>query len=115
MSWSSHKLKRSVSASLAGEDDERRVGRMRMDQWCVGVGGLSRLRTPITSTEFNIIARSAYGDRHESGSMQTLRARCRWVPHERMVVDALTKRHGNSVTMLRLMRDGVLSIVDEDQ
>ena len=35
------------------------------------------------------------------------------VPHERMVVDALTKRHGNSVTMLRLLRDGVLSIVDE--
>ena len=48
-------------------------------------------------------------------SMQTLRARCRWVPHERMVVDALTKRHGNSVTMLRLLRDGVLSIVDEDR
>ena len=24
-------------------------------------------------------------------SMQTLRARCRWVPHERIVVDALTK------------------------
>ena len=46
--------------------------------------------------------------------MQTLRARCRWVPHERMV-DALTKRHGNSVTMVRLLRDGVLSIVDEDQ
>ena len=48
-------------------------------------------------------------------SMQTLRARCRWVPHERMVVDALTKRHGNSVTMLLLLRDGVLSIVDEDR
>ena len=48
-------------------------------------------------------------------SMQTLRARCRGVPHERMVVDALTKRHGNSVTMLRLMRDGVLSIVEEDR
>ena len=48
-------------------------------------------------------------------SMQTLRARCRWVPHERMVVDALTKRHGNSVAMLRLLRDGVLSIVDEDR
>ena len=31
-------------------------------------------------------------------SIQTLRARCRWVPHERMVVDALTKRHG---TVLR--------------
>ena len=38
-----------------------------------------------------------------------------WVPHQRMVVDALTKRHGNSVRMLRLLRDGVLSIVDEDQ
>ena len=48
-------------------------------------------------------------------SVQTLRARCRWVPYERMVVDALTKRHGNSVTMLRLLRDGVLSIVDEDR
>ena len=47
--------------------------------------------------------------------MQTLRARCRWVPHERMVVDVLTKRHGNSVTMLRLLRDGILSIVDEDR
>ena len=47
--------------------------------------------------------------------MQTLRARCRWVPHERMVVDALTKRRGNSITMLRQLRDGALSIVDEDQ
>ena len=45
-------------------------------------------------------------------NMQTLRARCRWVPHERMVVNALTKRH---VTLLRLLRDGVLSIVDEDR
>ena len=48
-------------------------------------------------------------------SMQTLRERCRWVSHERMVVDALTKRHGNSVTKLRPLRDGVLSIVDEDR
>ena len=38
-------------------------------------------------------------------SMQTLRARCRWAPHERMVVGALAKRHGNSVTILRLPRD----------
>ena len=30
-----------------------------------------------------------------------------------MVVDALTKSHGNSVMMLQLLRDGVLSIVDE--
>ena len=37
--------------------------------------------------------------------MQTLRARCTWVPHERMVVDALRKRRGNSVTMPGLLRD----------
>ena len=48
-------------------------------------------------------------------SMQTLRARCRLVPHERMVVDALTTRHGNSVTMVLRLRDGVLSTVDEDR
>ena len=48
-------------------------------------------------------------------SMKTLRVRCRWVPREPMVVDASRKRHGNSITMLRLLRDGVLSIVDEDQ
>ena len=47
--------------------------------------------------------------------MQTLRARCRWIPLERMLVDAWTKRLGNSTTMLRLLRDGVISIVDEDQ
>ena len=32
-----------------------------------------------------------------------------------MVFDVLTKRHVNSVTMLRLLQDGVLSIVDEDR
>ena len=50
-----------------GLHDERRVGRMRMDQRCVGVGGLSRLRTLITLTEINIIARRAHRDRHEGG------------------------------------------------
>ena len=44
-------------------------------------------------------------------SMQTLRARCRWEPHWRMVVDALTTRHGNSITRLWQLQDGVLSIV----
>ena len=38
-----------------------------MEQWCVGVGGLSRLRAIVTSAEIDIIARRAYGDRHESG------------------------------------------------
>ena len=32
-----------------------------------------------------------------------------------MLVDTLKMRHGHSVTMLRLLRDAVLSIVDEDR
>ena len=48
-------------------------------------------------------------------SVQTLRARSRWLPHERMVVDALTKRHGNSVTRLRLLRAGIVPIVEGDR
>ena len=47
--------------------DERRAGRMRMDQRCVGVGGLSRLRTLVTPTEIDIVTRRAHGDRHEVG------------------------------------------------
>ena len=99
---------------------------MRMDQWCVGAGGLSRLRTLVTPTEIDIItrrvepkadshlqvdpsvcvidAKSAFDHlvRESTGghcrrtahelcvikrNMQTLRASCSWVPHERMVVD----------------------------
>ena len=37
------------------------------DQWCIGVGGLSRLRAIVTSAEIDIVARRAYGDRHEGG------------------------------------------------
>ena len=40
---------------------------MRVDQRCVGVGGLSRLRTLITSTEIDIVEREAHGDHHEGG------------------------------------------------
>ena len=60
MSWSSHKVKRSVSTSLAGEVF------MMSDQRCVGVG-LSRLRTLVASTGIDIITRGAHGDRHEGG------------------------------------------------
>ena len=38
--------------------------------------------------------------------MQASRAKCRWVPHDSMIADALTQRRGNSVTM---------SVVDEDK
>ena len=48
-------------------------------------------------------------------SMQASRAKCRWVPHDSMIADALTKRRGNSVTMLKFVKTGQLSIVDEDK
>ena len=35
--------------------------------------------------------------------------------HDSMIADALTKRHGNSVTMLKCVKTGQLSIVDEDK
>ena len=54
-----------------GLHDERRVGRMRMDRRCVGVGGLSRLRTLVTPTEIDIITRRAHGDRHGRGQPLT--------------------------------------------
>ena len=94
--WSSHKVKRSVSAPSAGEVFMMREG-LAECEWISGV-----LESIIW-----------YENRRQG--MQTLRTRCRWVPHERMVVDALTKRQGNSVSMLRLLRDGVLSVVDEDR
>ena len=160
ISWSSRKVKRSVSASLAGEVFMMTEG-LAECEWISGVlesavyqdhePSLHRRKsTPMPaeptvtvmkadsrlqvdpSTVCVIDATSAFDHlvRESTGNhcrrtaqelcvirrnMQTLRARCRWVPHERMVVDALTKRHGNSVTMLRLLRDGVLSIVDEDR
>ena len=158
MSSSSHKVKRSVSASEAGEVFMMSEG-LAQCEWINGVLESAvyhdydpslHQRKSITlpveptvtvmeadshlqvapSTLCVIVAKSAFDHlvREPTGghcrrtaqelcvirrSMQTLRARCRWVPHERMVVDALTKSHGNSVTMLQLLRDGVLSIVDE--
>ena len=160
MSWSSHKVKRTVSASLAGEVFMMSGG-LAECEWISGVlesavyqdyePSLHRRKSislPVestvtvmkadshlqidASTVCVIDAKSAFDHlvRESTGghcrrtaqelcvirrSTQTLRERCRWVPHELMVVDALTKRHGNSVTMLRLLRDGVLSIVDEDR
>ena len=152
MSWSSHKMKRSVSASSAGEVFMMSEG-LAECEWISGVlvsavyqdyePSLHRQKSvslPVEptvtvmkadshlqvdpSTVCVIDAKSAFDHlvRESTGghgrrtpqqlcvirrSMQTLRARCRWVPHERMVADALANRHGNSVTMLRLLRDRV--------
>ena len=132
ISWSSHKVKRSVSASLAGEVFMMSEG-LAECEWISGVlesavyqdyePSSHRRKSKPLPVEPTVTVMKAQIDpstvchRCEKRwrNMQTLRARCRWVPHERMVVDALTRRHGNSVTMLRLLRDGVLSIVDEDR
>ena len=42
-------------------------------------------------------------------SMRALRAKCRWVP-DSMIAEALTKRHGNSVTTLKFLKRSTLSI-----
>ena len=42
-------------------------------------------------------------------SMQALRAKRRWVP-DSMIADALTKRHGNSVTTLKFLKRTTFSI-----
>ena len=63
MSWSSHKVKRSVSASLAVEVFMMSEGLAE----CEGISGLSRLRTLVTPTEIDIITRRAHGDRPEGG------------------------------------------------
>ena len=118
MSWSSHTVKRSVSASLAGEGfhDERRAGCMRMDQWCVGVGGLSRLRAIITSEECEKCFSSS-GTRIDGRSLQTdstiiMRDQKEHADTEGEVQMGTTRADGrrrldeeagNSVTMLRLL------------
>ena len=64
ISWSSHKVKRSVSASLAGEVFMMSEG-LAECEWISGVlesAVLSRLRGIITSAEIDIIARRAYSD-----------------------------------------------------
>ena len=133
ISWSSHKVKRSVSASLAGEVFMMSEG-LAECEWISGVlesavyqdyePSLHRRKSKPLPAEPTVTVMKAQIDHpftvcHRCEkcrrNMQTLRGRCRWVPHERMVVDALPRRHGNSVTMLRLLRDGVLSIVDEDR
>ena len=87
-----------IDPSTVGINDDRSAFDLLAQE---SIGGHCRR----TAQELRVIRRS----------MQTLRARCRWVLHERMVVDALTKRHGKSVTMVRMWQDGVLSMADEDK
>ena len=151
MSCSSHKVKRSVSASLAGEVFLMSEG-LAECEWISGVlesavcqdykPSLHRRKSISLPVEPTVTAMKAdshlqidpstvvchrcekcfrsSGTRIDGRSLQTDSTRImrdqkehantegevRWVPHERMVVDALTKRHGISVMMLRLLRDG---------
>ena len=161
ISWSSHKVKRSVSASLAGEVFMMSEG-LAECEWISGVlesavyqdyepslHWRKSISLPVApsvtvmkadshlqidpSTVCVIDAKSAFDHlvRESTGghcrrtaqklclirrSMQTLWARCRYGYHTSgWSSTRWTKRHGKSVTMLRLLRDGVLSIVDEDR
>eukprot|EP00913_Durusdinium_trenchii_P000800 g747.t1 len=40
------------------------------------------------------------------------RTQIKWVPHPKMIVDSLTKRHGNAAPLLQLLREGVLRLTD---
>ena len=112
---------------------------MRMDQWCIGVGGLSRLRTFITSAEIDIIARRAHGDHQcfrssgtkiDGRSLQTDSTRIMRDQKEHAdtkgEVQMGTKREDGCLRLdeeaweqcydvATVLRDGVLSTVDEDR
>ena len=59
LSWSSHKVKRSVSASLAWEvfNTSEELAECGWTLWCSGVSGLLRLRTLVAQTNIGIISR----------------------------------------------------------
>ena len=133
-SLSSHKMKRCVSASLAGEVFIMSEGLVEREwiSWLLELtdyqnyepslhrrksislptepicdrSGQPLLIEPSTvcvtdaKSAFDHLVRESTGGHCRRtaqelcvfrSSMQTLRARCRWVPHERIVVDALTK------------------------
>jgi len=46
-------------------------------------------------------------------SLETLGGRARWVPHDRNPSDCFTKLHGNVESLLKLMREGSYTLVDE--
>ncbi len=43
-------------------------------------------------------------------SLEETNATIRWVPHPRMVVDALTKRNGNRIPLEELLATGLLNL-----
>ena len=45
--------------------------------------------------------------------MHALRAKCRWVPYDSTIADALTQRQGNGVTMLKFLKTCQLSVAGE--
>ena len=70
ISWSSHKVKRSVSASLPREVFMVSEG-LAECEWISGVLDSAVYQNTVTSAEVDIVARRAYGDRHESGQPPT--------------------------------------------
>jgi hypothetical protein len=47
-------------------------------------------------------------------SMSELNCQIRWIPHQEMIVDALTKRDGNRTPLYRLLESGQLQLTGEE-
>ena len=67
ISWSSHKVKRSVSASLAEEVFVMGEGLAECEWISAVLESAVYQDCVVTSAEIDIVARRAHGDRHESG------------------------------------------------
>ena len=46
-------------------------------------------------------------------SMEKQCGRCRWIPHGEMLMDTLTKKNGNGVPLLKVMKTGMWKISSE--
>ena len=46
--------------------------------------------------------------------MEELHAEIRWVPHQKMIADGITKRRGNLQELYRFMHEGTVQLVDEN-
>eukprot|EP00971_Amphidinium_carterae_P031812 626637-Amphidinium_carterae.1 len=48
-------------------------------------------------------------------TLDLLKTRVRWVPHHRMIADALTKRVGNLSSLVELLRSGCVTLTEESR
>ena len=83
-------------------------GAIHLDPWCIddAKNAFDRLIREPTGGRGRRTAEELCAFRR---TMQSLRAKRRWVPSS-MIADAVTKRHGNSVITLKFLERSTLSI-----